>query len=301
MSDEWARAEAEADAQGDDADEQRAKKRRVAARPLEGVCIVVSGIVNPERGELRDMALGLGAEYRGQWVSEATHLLAAFDGTDKTSAARRAGGAVVQPAWLRACADQGRRVGEADFELGARQKRRRPAPSAAAAAPAPAAKRKAPPKSSAAPASAPAPWPAKQTAQPKSGAGGVISLLDSSDDEPDAAAPAAAAAARPAPPDQAPADGGEDSDDTVDLEDADGAAAPAAAAAAAPPGRSTAPLRPACRHYDAASDDIVFMLLDSNHDEDASITRVFYHRPGTPPRAPAASFSSRPVRGHPSL
>eukprot|EP01045_Picozoa_sp_COSAG04_P034622 COSAG04_NODE_7661_length_1090_cov_1.296670_1_plen_114_part_10 len=114
MSDEWeaaeaawARAEAEADAQGDDAEEQRAKKRRVAARPLEGVCIVVSGIVNPERGELRDMALGLGAEYRGQWVSEATHLLAAFDGTDKTSAARRAGGAVVQPEWLRACADQG--------------------------------------------------------------------------------------------------------------------------------------------------------------------------------------------------
>ena len=99
MSDEWeaaeaawARAEAEADAQGDDAEEQRAKKRRGAARPLEGGCIVVSGIVNPERGELRDMALGLGAEYRGQWVSEATHLLAAFDGTDKTSAARRAGG-----------------------------------------------------------------------------------------------------------------------------------------------------------------------------------------------------------------
>ena len=52
------------------------------------------------------MALGLGAEYRGQWVSEATHLLAAFDGTDKTSAARRTGGAVVQPEWLRACADR---------------------------------------------------------------------------------------------------------------------------------------------------------------------------------------------------
>ena len=56
------------------------------ARPLEGVCIVVSGIVNPERGELRDMALHLGAGYRGEWVSEATHVLAAFDGTDKTSA-----------------------------------------------------------------------------------------------------------------------------------------------------------------------------------------------------------------------
>eukprot|EP01043_Picozoa_sp_COSAG02_P085960 COSAG02_NODE_23508_length_716_cov_1.888169_1_plen_168_part_10 len=99
-------------------------------RPLAGLCVVVSGIVNPERSELRDMALRLGAEYRGDWEGCCTHLLAPFDGTEnggrptpKSTAARSSDGYVVKPSWLRACADEQRRVDESAHLLGAAPKR----------------------------------------------------------------------------------------------------------------------------------------------------------------------------------
>ena len=95
------------------------------ACPLAGVCVVVSGIVNPERAELRDIALQLGAEYRSDWEACATHLIAPFDGTEnggrptpKSAAARESDAYVVKPSWLRACAAQQQRVNEAGHLLG---------------------------------------------------------------------------------------------------------------------------------------------------------------------------------------
>ena len=265
----WAAAEAEADGGGaasrptkrpratsDDAEEgARGAWAGASAPPLAGVCIVVSGIVNPERGELRDLAVGLGAEYRGNWEPGcATHLLAPFDGTEsggrptpKSVAARKSGGFVVKPAWLRACAEAGRRVDEAGFLLGDK--------------------------------------------------GAAISLLDSSSDSdeeaqspptkkvkaptPPAAAAAAAAPGRPARsvvrlvPVSLVAESsdgsGAESDETVDLGDDEPPQTLEDGNPAAASGGDVPPLRPACRSYNPGSDDIVFMLLDTTHD-DATLT-----------------------------
>jgi hypothetical protein len=88
-------------------------------QPLAGCVVVISGIANPERSELRDMAVRLGAQYRGSWSAWSTHLIAPFDGTErggtmtpKAAAALESGGTVVKPSWLRACHHAGRRVPE---------------------------------------------------------------------------------------------------------------------------------------------------------------------------------------------
>ena len=40
-----------------------------------GVVFVMSGFVNPERGNLRDKALQMGAQYRQDWGKGCTHLM----------------------------------------------------------------------------------------------------------------------------------------------------------------------------------------------------------------------------------
>eukprot|EP01047_Picozoa_sp_COSAG01_P060278 COSAG01_NODE_7364_length_3236_cov_3.667517_3_plen_302_part_00 len=104
-------------------------------QPLAGCVVVISGVVNPERSELRDMAVRLGAQYRGSWGAWSTHLIAPFDGTErggtmtpKAAAALESGGTVVKPSWLRACHHDGRRVPELGHLL------RQPAAAAPAAA-----------------------------------------------------------------------------------------------------------------------------------------------------------------------
>lgn len=51
------------------------------------VVIVISGIQNPERREIRELAMKMGAEYRAQWTKDSTHLIAAISGTDKQAEA----------------------------------------------------------------------------------------------------------------------------------------------------------------------------------------------------------------------
>ncbi len=110
-------------------------KRESSGGVLAGVCVVVSGIVNPERGELREIALQLGADYCRDWEEIATHLIAPFDGTEnggrptpKSVAARRSGAFVVKPSWLRACAAQQQRVNETKHLLGAPPQRSKISP-----------------------------------------------------------------------------------------------------------------------------------------------------------------------------
>ena len=42
---------------------------------LKGVIFALSGFVNPERSELRDKGLKLGAKYRPDWTDDCTHLM----------------------------------------------------------------------------------------------------------------------------------------------------------------------------------------------------------------------------------
>lgn len=42
---------------------------------LDGVTLVISGIANPDRGNLRAMALSMGAKYKPDWDNSCTHLM----------------------------------------------------------------------------------------------------------------------------------------------------------------------------------------------------------------------------------
>ena len=91
---------------------------------LKGVTFVLSGFQNPERGQLRDMALEMGATYAGDWGPGATHLIAAFANTPKVKDVMRAGhGHIVTREWLKQCHALKRRMAEGDFGHGPDAKR----------------------------------------------------------------------------------------------------------------------------------------------------------------------------------
>ncbi|PSN33076.1 hypothetical protein C0J52_21490 [Blattella germanica] len=64
-----------------------AKKPKLNGKPfgklLEGVVLVISGYQNPHRGNLRNMALEMGARYKPDWDNTCTHLVCAFPNTPK--------------------------------------------------------------------------------------------------------------------------------------------------------------------------------------------------------------------------
>lgn len=62
---------------------KRPKQYKPFRKLLEGVVLTISGIQNPERGDLRSKALGMGAKYRADWDDTCTHLICAFRNTPK--------------------------------------------------------------------------------------------------------------------------------------------------------------------------------------------------------------------------
>eukprot|EP01043_Picozoa_sp_COSAG02_P065543 COSAG02_NODE_9927_length_2072_cov_1.461733_1_plen_403_part_00 len=88
-----------------------------ACCPLRGVSIAISGIQNPRRSKLREIALRLGATYSGTWDERnTTHLICAFAGTPKFNEVSASGkGTIVRPEWLEECDNEGHRLSEADF------------------------------------------------------------------------------------------------------------------------------------------------------------------------------------------
>lgn len=53
------------------------------SRPLAGLSFALSGFVNPERANLRQAGLDLGAKYHPDWTPSTTHLICALAGTPK--------------------------------------------------------------------------------------------------------------------------------------------------------------------------------------------------------------------------
>ena len=58
------------------------------ARPLAGLSFALSGFVNPERANLRQTALDLGAKYDPDWTPATSHLICAIAGTPKATQVR---------------------------------------------------------------------------------------------------------------------------------------------------------------------------------------------------------------------
>ncbi len=81
--------------------------------------MVISGIGNPERGELKRKAIALGAEYRADWAPEATLLVCAHPDTPKYQQALGAGcNAIVSPQFIHDCYAMRRRLDETRYRIG---------------------------------------------------------------------------------------------------------------------------------------------------------------------------------------
>ncbi|KAJ8913467.1 hypothetical protein NQ315_013847 [Exocentrus adspersus] len=99
----------------DDVKRNATKRTRkdVIAKPfaklLEGVTLVISGIQNPDRGNLRTLALTMGAKYKPDWDNTCTHLICAFANTPKFNQVKGKG-KIVKRTWLEDCHSQRKRL-----------------------------------------------------------------------------------------------------------------------------------------------------------------------------------------------
>jgi len=84
---------------------------------LKGVIFALSGFQNPERSNIRDKGLRLGAKYRPDWADDCTHLICAFSNTPKAQVVRQAGGKIVTKDWLDECEEEGKIIDWEEFKV----------------------------------------------------------------------------------------------------------------------------------------------------------------------------------------
>ena len=70
---------------------------------FDGVVFAISGIQNPERGRLRELALEMGAKYEPDWSDSCTHLICAFANTPKFNTVKKKKGKIVKKEWIQRC------------------------------------------------------------------------------------------------------------------------------------------------------------------------------------------------------
>ena len=88
----------------------KAKPKKRFNELLNGVVFSISGIQNPERGDLRKKAVEMGALYKPDWDSTCTHLICAFAGTPKFNQVKKAKGKIVKKHWLQNCHSDRKRL-----------------------------------------------------------------------------------------------------------------------------------------------------------------------------------------------
>eukprot|EP00754_Rhynchopus_humris_P022383 Rhum_TRINITY_DN14788_c39_g1::Rhum_TRINITY_DN14788_c39_g1_i1::g.119283::m.119283 len=95
-------------------------------KPLDGVTICLSGFVNPERSQLRQAALSLGASFVDDFRQGGTHLIAAFPDTPKARDVAASGsGFIVSADWLREAVQNRKRPAEAPHALAPPMKKKK--------------------------------------------------------------------------------------------------------------------------------------------------------------------------------
>ncbi|XP_055546758.1 DNA repair protein XRCC1 [Wyeomyia smithii] len=83
---------------------------------LENVVLVISGIQNPDRANLRSQALAMGAKYKSDWDSSCTHLICAFKNTPKYNQVH-GHGKIVKKEWIDRCFALRKRISWRKFAL----------------------------------------------------------------------------------------------------------------------------------------------------------------------------------------
>uniref|UniRef100_A0A1Q3F068 Putative dna repair protein n=1 Tax=Culex tarsalis TaxID=7177 RepID=A0A1Q3F068_CULTA len=100
--------------------EVESKRKPVTYKPfnklLEKVVLVISGIQNPDRANLRSQALAMGAKYKSDWDSSCTHLICAFKNTPKYNQVH-GHGKIVRKEWIERCHALRKRLSWRKFAL----------------------------------------------------------------------------------------------------------------------------------------------------------------------------------------
>uniref|UniRef100_A0A182QDD4 BRCT domain-containing protein n=1 Tax=Anopheles farauti TaxID=69004 RepID=A0A182QDD4_9DIPT len=103
-----------------DADSEPEVKRTIKFKPfgklLENVVLVISGIQNPDRANIRNQALAMGAKYKPDWDSSCTHLICAYKNTPKYNQVHGKG-KIVKQAWIEKCYTNRKRLSWRKFAL----------------------------------------------------------------------------------------------------------------------------------------------------------------------------------------
>ena len=96
---------------------KKAKPLLDTSNLFNGVVFTISGLANPERSDVRAMALGMGAEYSPNWGPNSTHLFLSCAGTPKHKEMQKSGGKgiALDYAWVEACHDEGKRISESKY------------------------------------------------------------------------------------------------------------------------------------------------------------------------------------------
>ncbi|KAG7154615.1 DNA repair protein XRCC1-like isoform X2 [Homarus americanus] len=81
---------------------QKAKKSKPFTSLMDDILFVMSGYQNPQRSQLRDMMLDMGARYQGDWDKKCTHLICAFTNTPKYQQVKGRG-KIVSAKWITDC------------------------------------------------------------------------------------------------------------------------------------------------------------------------------------------------------
>lgn len=100
-------------------DNKKPKKAKVAKpfnKLLENVVLVISGIQNPDRANIRTMALSMGAKYKTDWDPTCTHLICAFPNTPKFNQVKGKG-KIVNKHWVENCHSERKRLPWRRFAL----------------------------------------------------------------------------------------------------------------------------------------------------------------------------------------
>lgn len=101
-------------------EEEEKPKKPVTYKPfnklLEKVVLVISGIQNPDRANLRNQALAMGAKYKSDWDSSCTHLICAFKNTPKYNQVH-GHGKIVRKDWIERCHALRKRLSWRKFAL----------------------------------------------------------------------------------------------------------------------------------------------------------------------------------------
>lgn len=100
--------------------EEESSRKPVTYKPfnklLEKVVLVISGIQNPDRANLRNQALAMGAKYKSDWDSSCTHLICAFKNTPKYNQVHGRG-KIIRKEWIERCHALRKRLSWRKFAL----------------------------------------------------------------------------------------------------------------------------------------------------------------------------------------